>query len=79
MMILSNPLLLFLLLVSNTIRLPRLERGDEGGHGSTWVSISLGLPLNLRDLEHLTIETRLITESIECVIGECVSTFIINR
>jgi hypothetical protein len=58
-------------------------RGDMDPLGTvsiwSWVSISLGLPLNLRDLEHLTIETRLITESIECVIGECVSTFIINR
>ena len=58
-------------------------RGDIDPLGTvsiwSWVSISLGLPLNLRDLEHLTIETRLITESIECVIGECVSTFIINR
>ncbi len=24
------------------------------------------------DLEHLTIETRLISESFECVVGECV-------
>jgi hypothetical protein len=27
--------------VSNVIRLPRLERGDEGGYGPTWDGVHL--------------------------------------
>jgi hypothetical protein len=34
MLILSDPLLLLLLWAPNFIRLPNLERGDEGGYGS---------------------------------------------
>jgi hypothetical protein len=53
-LILTNPLLLLLPLVSNVIRLSHLERGDEGcmvplGTVSiwSWVLLSSGFPLNL--------------------------------
>jgi hypothetical protein len=40
-LILTNPLLLLLLLTSDVIRLPSLERGNEGGHGSAWGGVHL--------------------------------------
>jgi hypothetical protein len=53
-LILTNPLLHILLLAPNIIRLPSLERGDEGGYGSVWDGVHLVMgatifwtPLNL--------------------------------
>jgi hypothetical protein len=40
-LILTNPLLLLLLLAPDVIRLPILERGNEGGHGSVWGGVHL--------------------------------------
>jgi hypothetical protein len=37
----TNPLLLLLLLAPDVIRLPSLESGNEGGHGSAWVGVHL--------------------------------------
>jgi hypothetical protein len=52
-LMLTEPLLL-LLLALDVIRLPSLERGNEGGHGSAWGGVHLviganifGRPLNL--------------------------------
>jgi hypothetical protein len=40
-LILTNPLLFLLLLEPNVIRLTPLDRGDEGGYGSTWNGVRL--------------------------------------
>ena len=49
MIILSNPLLLFLLLTPNVISLSILERGDEGGYGSSWGGVHLVIRDNKPD------------------------------
>jgi hypothetical protein len=41
MLVLYNPLFLLLLLEPNVIKLPSLERGDEGGYGSAWGRVRL--------------------------------------
>ena len=42
-----QPLLHFLLLAPNVIRLPILERGDEGEHGSAWGGVHLVMGANI--------------------------------
>jgi hypothetical protein len=37
----TNPLLLLLLLAPDVNRLPSLERGNEGGHGTVWGGVRL--------------------------------------
>jgi hypothetical protein len=59
MLILSNPLLLLLLLASNVIRLPSLERGDEGGYGSAWgrVHLVMGTIISWTPIKSRTVHT----------------------
>ena len=56
-MVLVDSLPLLLLLAPNVIRLPSLERGDQGGSGSTWVGVHpvmvvlvFGVPIESRDV-----------------------------
>ena len=59
MLILSNPLLLLLLWAPNVIRLPSLERGDEGGHGSAWggVLLVMGAIISWTPIKSRTVHT----------------------